>query len=77
VTRAITLCVMQGNDQIRAAPWAPASAALASCRKDCGSHMDSFLKELTYVSGQYNEESSYKNLHQQLRVKVSICGPHV
>lgn len=32
--------------------------------------MESFLQDMTYVSGQYNERGSYEALHDQLRTKV-------
>ena len=46
---------------------------MTKCRADCQDDMDSFLEDVRYVQGQYDEDESYEHLSKQLSEKVCSC----
>jgi hypothetical protein len=52
---------------------AAAKVPWVHCRADCGDDMESFLKNVSYVQGQYDDLQSYEHLGKVLLEKVCCC----
>ena len=64
------LCMASGS-RLAAATAVPCLTGCL-CREDCDSRMQEFLKRVSYVQGQYDENESYQHLNEQLVVEVRL-----